>query len=195
LIVTGTLVWEIHFTDTTTNATYRAHRYEWNPCARPTGNLLSSGEITNSTATIHWSNATNAAKYIIEFRPVGSFNWNVVNSYGINTSFELTGLSPSTQYEWRIQSVCDEMGSTSAYSTLQNFTTQQLTTDTLHHNTSPAFSVYPNPAHNELYIQLDEIDAINFHVVILNTLGQRLFENEMINTSGGKNIFYTNECF
>src|SRR4030095_4637393 len=69
------IVWEMRFTDSTDDVTYRAHRYEWNPCARPSSGLMSVSDITFTTATLHWSPANGATQYLVEYRAVGNEIW------------------------------------------------------------------------------------------------------------------------
>jgi len=88
------------------------------PCTVPTG--LSTTNINTSTATLNWNAVTGAVSYTVEYKPSASSTWtsNTVTS----TLFNLSGLSASTNYNWRVRTNCGS--SSSAYSATQNFTTQ-----------------------------------------------------------------------
>ncbi len=64
--------------------------------------------ITGTTSTIlSWvDNTGGTASYIIEWKAVGASTWNSVNTAIGATSYTLTGLTPDTEYQWRITSDC-----------------------------------------------------------------------------------------
>ncbi|WP_255572887.1 reprolysin-like metallopeptidase [Hanstruepera marina] len=83
----------------------------------PTG--LNASGVTDSSATLSWD-AVPGATYNLQYREVGSGTWTTVNVAGVST--QVSGLSPLTQYEAQVQSICPDT-STSAYSSTINFTT------------------------------------------------------------------------
>ena len=83
----------------------------------PTG--LNASGVTDSAATLSWD-AVAGATYDLQYREVGSSTWTTVNVVGVST--QISGLSPLTQYEAQVRSVCPDT-STSAYSSTINFTT------------------------------------------------------------------------
>ena len=83
----------------------------------PTG--LNASGITDSAATLSWD-AVAGATYDLQYREVGSSTWTTINVVGVST--QISGLSPLTQYEAQVRSVCPDT-STSAYSSTINFTT------------------------------------------------------------------------
>ncbi len=83
------------------------------PCNTPTG--LSASNITHNSATTNWSSVSGAVNYTLEYKATSSSIW-------INAgSATLTGLSPNTNYEWRIRTNCSSANS--AYSSSQSFAT------------------------------------------------------------------------
>lgn len=112
------------------------------PCTTaPTG--LFADHITPVKVTLHWSSETSAIKYKVQYRPAGTLSWTSVNS--VTNSKKLNGLSPATTYEWRVLSVCPP---NSPWSLIQTFTTLPMrqgesVSDVL---------IYPNPAHEIIYI-------------------------------------------
>ncbi|MEQ8903956.1 GEVED domain-containing protein [Ekhidna sp.] len=86
----------------------------------PTG--LSSSNVGSSTATVSWNAVANAT-YDMRYRQTGTSTWTTVAATG--TSFNLSGLTPQTQYEAQVRSKCPD-SSTSSYSSSINFTTTEV---------------------------------------------------------------------
>lgn len=87
-------------------------------CTTPTG--LSASSLTTTSATVSWTAVGGAVGYVIQYRPVGSPTWTSVNS--VATSKVITGLTPSTVYEFQLQCDCGS-GILSTFSGSTNFTT------------------------------------------------------------------------
>ncbi|MCF6296330.1 MAG: M12 family metallo-peptidase, partial [Flavobacteriaceae bacterium] len=86
----------------------------------PTG--LAASNIGTNSATLSWD-AVTGASYDLQYRQVGAGSWNTVSVSG--TSSALSGLSSLTQYEAQVRSKCPDT-STSAYSSIVNFTTTEV---------------------------------------------------------------------
>jgi plastocyanin len=86
-------------------------------CNSPTG-LASSG-ITTTDATVSWSAVAGAATYDIEYKLSTAGTYTTFNQTA--TTKLLTGLTPSSLYDWRVKTNCTAGGS-SSYATGQ-FTT------------------------------------------------------------------------
>ena len=82
----------------------------------PTG--LAASNVDANTATLTWD-SINGATYDYRYRQVGTSTWNTFNTS--NTSENISGLNPGTQYEAQVRSNCNS--NTSAYSSTVNFTT------------------------------------------------------------------------
>lgn len=90
--------------------------------AAPCGiaSLWLPNQITSNQANLRWLAVPNATDYIVEYKPTSSQNWTVSNS---NTLEKLIiGLSPATQYDWRIKSICPS-NNIGTYSGIGQFTT------------------------------------------------------------------------
>ncbi len=86
----------------------------------PTG--LSSSNVGSSTATVSWNAVANAT-YDVRYRQTGTSTWTTATATG--TSFNISGLTPQTQYEAQVRSRCPD-SSTSSYSSSVNFTTTEV---------------------------------------------------------------------
>ncbi len=87
-------------------------------CATTTG--LSATNITTNGATLNWAAANNAISYDVRLRPIGSATW--TTGMTSTTSISATGLNPSTQYEFQVQTNCSS--SESEFTSSAIFTTQ-----------------------------------------------------------------------
>jgi hypothetical protein len=81
---------------------------------------LTSSAITASGATVSWSALTGALSYDVDYKENSSSSWTNASTGNTATSVNLTGLSASTLYDWRVRANCS--GATGAYNATQ-FTT------------------------------------------------------------------------
>ncbi len=72
---------------------------------KPVRTFNAVANITSSSADLSWTAPTGATQYNIQYRAVGSCTWtNFSGNPVIGTSATLTGLSPTTTYQIRVQS-------------------------------------------------------------------------------------------
>lgn len=88
------------------------------PCSVPTG--LATTNINTSTATLNWNTVSGAVSYTVEYKPSTSSTW--ISQNTTSTLYNLSGLSASTNYDWRVKTNCSS--GSSAYTATQTFTTQ-----------------------------------------------------------------------
>ena len=82
---------------------------------------LSTTAITLNSATLNW-NAQSGSFFIVEYKPAAAATWNVAAT-GIQTnSYNLSGLTIGSTYQWRITANCAAVGSGNV-SSVQTFTT------------------------------------------------------------------------
>ena len=87
-------------------------------CSAPTG--LSTSNITATAAIANWAPVNGATSYDVDYKPPTYSNW-ITIAYGTTSlSWGLTGIDPSTSYEWRVRANC--ASGTSDYTQTQ-FTT------------------------------------------------------------------------
>jgi Metallo-peptidase family M12/Fibronectin type III domain/Secretion system C-terminal sorting domain len=82
------------------------------PCGTPSNLVMSAISTTNATGS--FTSASTASSYFISIQPNGSATWGAAIALNA-TSYTFTGLTPSTTYNVRVQSVCAT--GTSAYTT------------------------------------------------------------------------------
>ncbi|WP_309640777.1 fibronectin type III domain-containing protein [Flavobacterium sp.] len=85
-------------------------------CSTPDAVTIS--EVGSTSATISWQAVTEAVSYNIQYRPTLSSTWTTITS---NTNTKtITGLTPTTRYEFQLQTVCS---TTSPFGAIGNFST------------------------------------------------------------------------
>lgn len=83
-------------------------------CASP--QTLATLGVGNTSASVQWSASPGATSYTIQFKIANASAWTTAgNTFGL--TFNLTGLTPNTQYHWRVKANCSD------YSKIGYFTT------------------------------------------------------------------------
>jgi len=85
---------------------------------------LFANNITTTSATLDWGDVTNANSYNIQYRVSGTSTW--ASTTSTSSTLNISGLSPATNYEYQVQTVCS--AGTSAFSATASFTTLTSTT-------------------------------------------------------------------
>jgi hypothetical protein len=114
--------WRVRTNCSGSNSTYSSAQFTTSTaasCGTVTG-LASSG-VTSSGATISWSALSGANNYDVDYKTNASGTWINAATATTSTSVNLSGLSASTLYDWRVRANCT--GATGAYSTAQFTTT------------------------------------------------------------------------
>jgi hypothetical protein len=91
-------------------------------CNAPTG--LSSS-VTSNSATVSWSTVSGAISYAVDYKLNTSSTWTSVSTAQTTTSANITGLTASTLYDWRVTTNCSSGASTPAPA---QFTTSAVST-------------------------------------------------------------------
>ncbi|MBA3648031.1 MAG: aryl-sulfate sulfotransferase [Chitinophagales bacterium] len=167
------IVWELRYHEA--ENIYRAFRFLWNPCSRPSYSALKIIDTTAISAVVIWNQATNAVKYNIQYRPQGSTEWISKIVSGELLIDTLTGLVPNTVYEWQIQSWCDDSGiNQSGFTTVRTFST--LLPTGIKEIPTQALKIFPNPSSGRINIEWTPNTRIteNDKIQILNLLGQEV---------------------
>lgn len=87
-------------------------------CGIPTG--LSATGLTQTSATLNWGSVSGATSYNVQWKRASLTTWNTLSGITGN-SYNLTGLTANTAYNFRVQANCN--GTLGTYSSTSNFTT------------------------------------------------------------------------
>ena len=93
------------------------------PCSNPTS--LSFGNLTSSGATVSWVGGSTATSYNVRYRVTGTTTW--TNTTSSTNSKVLSGLTPSTNYECQVQTVCSSVQSSFTSGTFTTLAPQPIT--------------------------------------------------------------------
>jgi hypothetical protein len=165
----GTIVWELKLETADNIVCYRAHKYDWNACARASASSLKAKNITGSAAKLVWNKAWGAEVYHIQYKKTsGGGAWTTVNVDAPATAYTLHNLASATKYKWQLQTWCDTSGiKTSGFTKAKKFTTSAV--KELMSDTPGSIAVYPNPATDVFTV---ECSGIISQVRVINLLGQ-----------------------
>ena len=73
-------------------------------CSAPTG--LSSNNITATAATATWAPVSGAASYNVDYKLASSSDWITIANGTTSLQWTLSGMNPSTSYDWRVRANC-----------------------------------------------------------------------------------------
>ena len=136
-------------------------------CNMATG--LFAASYSSTTASLGWAASTGAVSYNIQYRKTGTANWTITSS--TTNNIVLSGLLPSSIYEYQVQTVC--ASGLSAYTTSTNFATIASTvcTDVYEpNNTSGTSKTIPiNNSISGLINTAADADWYNFRTTTPNT--------------------------
>lgn len=75
------------------------------PLTTPSG--LTVGTTTSTSANVSWTagDATNTGSYKVEYKTSSASDWTAISPNPTTTSCTITGLTPSTTYNWRVTAI------------------------------------------------------------------------------------------
>lgn len=141
-----------------------------------------TGAVRSTSATVKWDVQPCVWRYRVYWREVGTTQWNVTPAGANAGRYVITGLMPSTNYEWEVRTSCFQSPFTkSKPSVRKTFRTkggERMEGDDL---TQPAM-VYPNPNNGNFIVSINNAELQNTTVRVVNMIGQEVyFENTKLN--------------
>ena len=155
-----------------------------NPCTAPTNLAVTA---TTTTANVTWDAVPAASSYVLHYRLAPSGPW--MNAGCPTNSRILTGLTPNTDYQVEVLTICSSTGTQSAYTQTYPFTTGvQLRPSEEPVNSlteaSSAFNIYPNPTTDMMTVELTAATAQTTTVKVYDLTG-RLMKQVVSQTEAG----------
>ena len=159
-----------------------------NVCVKPTNPFVNN--ITSTSATLNWdATPTGAWGYRIQYLVNGApFNTKITDTSNVNW-LDISSLSPSTTYRWRVKAICDPSGNnTSPWKQWQFFTTPSGIR--IHEGDVSLINnlnIYPNPTKGvfSLTYTTDKYEGIS--VEVIDAFGKRIFNDNRPEFSGEYN--------
>ncbi len=144
---------------------------------------LPNGEvaITGTTAKLRWF-TTPADYFELQYRKSGTEIWTTKTVAGEKTFRKVVGLTCSTNYEWRIRSICAD-GSTSTYCPIQTFSTNSCKLENELENNEETIEIFSYG--NNLNIQIDENINKEYNLKVFTITGELVYVNMI---QGSENI-------
>ena len=101
-----TYEWRVRARCSSSSSTYRVGQFTTliNTCNSPAG--LTTSNITSVSATLNWDAVAEAVNYNVEYKPSVSASWITAVMGTTSLSYNLSGLSASTAYDWRVSADC-----------------------------------------------------------------------------------------
>ena len=141
-------------------------------CDAP-NSLINVTNISATSAKINWQGVSNVSSYNVAYKPSTASSWSTTTTG--YTSITISGLTPSTVYDYQIQTNCGS-GNMSSFTAQNNFITNSATGVELLTNSNVELAIYPNPASTELRIKNEELGIEK--VELVNILGSVMLSNE-----------------
>lgn len=146
-------------------------------CTAPVN--LNNVTVAPTSAAISWSPVSGAASYTLQIKYANSNTWYTLGTVSV-TQVTISGLQPSTAYNWRVKTNC------SAYSASKALTTpaalkdpDEETEEALPDMNLGYFQLYPNPAADHLVVNYTESDFKGCDIVITDMAGRITLRQSM----------------
>ena len=148
-------------------------------CAAPVN--LSNLYVYPTSASISWSPVSGASSYTIQIKLATSSTFTTLGTVSV-TAVNLTGLSPSTAYHWRVKANCSLYSGMKYLATPAQFTSindpMQLPELPVNVGTE-AVEIFPNPAQEEINVSYSGILPLHARVRVRDLQGRLIMESEM----------------
>ncbi|MAR21076.1 MAG: hypothetical protein CMD25_03550, partial [Flavobacteriales bacterium] len=159
-----------------------------NVCTKPTNPF--ENNITSTSATLNWdATPTGAWGYRIQYLVNGApFNTKITDTSNVNW-LDISSLTPSTTYKWRVKAICDPSGNNSSpWKQWQFFTTPSgIRIHGGDVSLSDNLTVYPNPTRGVFSLTYITDKNEDISVEVIDAFGKRIFNDNRLEFSGEYN--------
>jgi hypothetical protein len=129
---------------------------------------------TSNSVTVTWDSAANGMNYFINIKQANAASWGGTTVNTLSRTF--TSLSPATNYQVRIRTVCTPGTTTTANSLFSDtilFTTTSLANKAIFDNAGAAtWQVYPNPTRDNLHVDFNSNSTETVKVDVRDMTGR-----------------------
>jgi len=145
---------------------------------------LSTTAITTNSAELSWAAAAGAISYDIRYRDEPSSTWTILAS--ATNSLNLTSLLDCTDYEYQVQTVCDN--ATSIWSSSKNFTTVCTVAISEVENGVEALSLSPNPFTEIITSRFNLVENTSMTIAVYSATGQQIASTDYDLSAGAQTV-------
>jgi hypothetical protein len=140
-------------------------------CSDPAN--LTTTSVSTTTATFSWDTVPGAIRYRVQYRILGTVPW-ITDSTNTNIYYA-TSLTPATDYEWQVQTICSS--GSSFYSSSSLFTTVPLTCD-------PPLNLVVSALNSfSVLLNWDAVPGAAGYIVIYREVGTSLWNSLIVNVT------------
>jgi hypothetical protein len=151
-------------------------------CGIPYG--LSNSNVTNASADISWTNLVVADSFLIRYSVNGTTNYSWKKIVGTLNGTTLTGLSPTTTYQWQVRSLCS--GAPSSYSPSDIFATPLRIASPNGYPATPL--LFPNPASDNVNIRYHATEDQSCLLRIIDLSGRSVWMEKYRFVTGNNEV-------
>ena len=131
-------------------------------CNAPTGVTVNA---TATTANVSWTPGEGNTSFELEYGATGFSHGSGSVLTAQNTSADINGLTPNTQYDVYVRGLCDQ-NTYSSWSTVTTFTTANVGIDNI---SGAVCTIYPNPTSSSTTISVSGVNGkVRISVVDMN---------------------------
>ena len=171
LAASTTYDWRVRTNCSSGSSTYSTGQFTTNAssvCNPPSG--LAANSITAVSAIVRWGNVSGANNYDVDYKLTGSLTWISSATGTTSTSVNLSNLSSSSSYDWRVRSNC--FSGSSSYAVSQ-FTTSPVSGCSDQYEPNDVFgSPAPVSTGVNLIAQINSASDVDYYS-FTNTASQR----------------------
>ena len=150
-------------------------------CVNPS--TFNATNITSTTSTLTWSAVSSVSYYRVRHAPAGGSWGSGTFTNTTSTSLDITGLTPNTNYEWHIITVCPG-GQNAGWSSRVYYTTSASGARLVMFDNIEKLNVYPNPNLGRFKLEFTSNYEQNIFIKIFDELGKQVYKNKISNFKG-----------
>lgn len=153
-------------------------------------NIIDTTQVSLNSINIEWEEpSSDYASFIIEYRKEGAMDWEVNTSGNLETA--ITNLEKCSNYEFRIQTICDTENS-SDFSEIFLFNTKCDVGSEILTTSISKVSIFPNPFADQISVIFSLNNKTIIDIEMISPNGQILFK-DMFESNIGQNTLNIDE--